>query len=56
MLLLFPGCLSIKTEHDIKPIEINMNINLKIDKELDDYFDDIYGTSESQKTTTDISK
>lgn len=28
------GCLSVKTEHEVKPIEINMNINLKVDKEI----------------------
>lgn len=30
------GCLSVKTEHEVKPIEINMNINLKVDKQLDE--------------------
>ncbi len=31
------GCLSVKTEHAVKPIEINMNINLKVDKAIDDH-------------------
>lgn len=37
------GCMSLKTEHDIKPIHITMDINLKIDRQLDTYLDDIYG-------------
>jgi uncharacterized protein YdbL (DUF1318 family) len=34
--LAFAGCLSVKTEHEVKPIEINMNINLKLDKQLEE--------------------
>ena len=30
------GCLSVKTQHEVKPIEINMNINLKLDKQLEE--------------------
>jgi len=33
------GCLSIKTEHEIKPIHITMDVNLKMQKELDKAFD-----------------
>ena len=29
------GCLSVKTENEIKPIHITMDVNLKVDKELD---------------------
>ena len=29
------GCLAIKTEHEVKPIQITMDVNLKVDKELD---------------------
>ena len=29
------GCLNVKTESEIKPIHITMDINLKVDKELD---------------------
>ena len=39
------GCLAVKTEHEVKPIHITMDINLKIDRELDNYFDDIYDDS-----------
>lgn len=35
------GCFSIKTEHDIKPIHITMDINLKVDRELENFFGDI---------------
>lgn len=34
--LAFAGCLSVKTQHEVKPIEINMNINLKMDKQLEE--------------------
>ena len=29
------GCLAIKTEHEVKPIQITMDVNLKVDRELD---------------------
>lgn len=32
----FAGCLAVKTQHEVKPIEINMNINLKLDKQLEE--------------------
>ena len=35
------GCLSVKTEHEIKPIHITMDVNLKVDHELDKFFSDI---------------
>ncbi len=31
------GCLAIKTEHEIKPIHITMDVNLKVQKELEDF-------------------
>ncbi len=31
------GCLSIKTEHEIKPIHITMDVNLKVQKELEEF-------------------
>ena len=34
------GCLSVKTENEIKPIHITMDINLKVDKEIDKAFAD----------------
>ena len=34
------GCISVKTESEIKPIHITMDINLKVDKELDKAFSD----------------
>jgi len=34
------GCISVKTESEIKPIHITMDVNLKIDKELDRAFAD----------------
>lgn len=34
--LVLTGCLSVNTKHEVKPIEINMNINLKMDKQLEE--------------------
>jgi len=38
--LLAAGCLSVKTENEIKPIHITMDVNLKVDKELDKVYAD----------------
>ena len=32
------GCLSVKTEHEVKPISMTIDINLKVDKEIDKAF------------------
>ena len=34
------GCINVKTESEIKPIHITMDVNLKVDKELDRAFAD----------------
>jgi len=34
------GCISVKTENEIKPIHITMDINVKVDKEIDKAFAD----------------
>ena len=34
-LLAAVGCISVKTENEIKPIHITMDVNLKVDKEID---------------------
>ena len=39
-LLSVAGCFTVKTESEIKPIHITMDINLKVDKELDKAFAD----------------
>lgn len=39
-LLSAAGCFTVKTESEIKPIHITMDVNLKIDKELDKAFAD----------------
>ena len=31
------GCVSVKTEHEIKPIHITLDVNLKVQKELEDF-------------------
>jgi len=39
-LLAAVGCLSVKTESEIKPIHITMDVNLKVDNELDKVYAD----------------
>ena len=39
-LLSAPGCFTVKTESEIKPIHITMDVNLKVDKEIDKTFAD----------------
>ncbi len=39
--MLVSGCFSVKSEHEIKPIHITMDINLRVDRELDNFFGDI---------------
>ena len=39
-LLSVAGCFTVKTESEIQPIHITMDINLKVDKELDKAFAD----------------
>lgn len=39
MVMLGAGCLSVKTEHEIKPIHITMDVNLKVQKELESFLD-----------------
>lgn len=34
------GCFSVKTESEVKPIHITLDVNLKVDKELDKTFQD----------------
>lgn len=38
--VLAAGCIQLKTESEIKPIHITMDVNLKVDKELDRAFSD----------------
>lgn len=40
------GCISLKSQHEIKPIHITMDINLKMDRELDRYFGDAAGEAQ----------
>ena len=44
------GCIQVKTESEIKPIHITMDVNLKVDKELDKAFAD----ENRQKPTGDF--
>jgi hypothetical protein len=39
--LLSGGCLSLKTEHEVKPIHVTVDVNVKVDKALDDFFGDL---------------
>ncbi len=54
--LLLGGCLNIKTEHEIKPVYITVDVNLKVQKELDNFFGDIDAASATRnysETTTE---
>lgn len=49
------GCFQIKTENEIKPIEvkpihITVDINVKVDRALDDFFGDLDATETGGKT------
>jgi hypothetical protein len=37
------GCLTLKTQHEVKPIHITMdvNLNVKVEKALQDFFGDL---------------
>lgn len=64
--LLCSGCFSVKTESEIKPIHITMDINLKmqVDKSLDSFFGDLdavaveapAGASAATETKTEEAK
>jgi len=41
LLLLFSGCVSVKTQHRIEPISITVDVNVKVDRALDDFFGDL---------------
>ncbi len=41
------GCFTIKTEHEVKPIQINVDVNLKVERELEDLFGDIDAASDT---------
>lgn len=40
---LLSGCLTLKTQHEVKPIHITMdvNLNVKVEKALQDFFGDL---------------
>lgn len=38
-LSLCAGCFSLKTEHEVKPIHITMDINVKVQKDLENFLD-----------------
>jgi len=50
-LLLFSGCVTVKTEHKIEPINITVDINVKVDNALEDFFGDIDTQSEYRTET-----
>ena len=37
-IVLAAGCISVKTEHEVKPISIDMKVKVQVDKELDQSF------------------
>ena len=49
----FTGCFTIKTEHEVKPIQITVDVNLKVQRELDDLFGDIDNASTTLEAPDD---
>ena len=52
------GCFQIKTENEIKPIEvkpihITVDINVKVDRALDDFFGDLDSSSGATVSATE---
>lgn len=43
------GCLSVKTEHEIKPIHITMDINLKVKQDVENYLNDAKNRSRARR-------
>lgn len=41
VVVLTAGCTTIKTEHRVEPIEINVNVRVQVDRKLDDFFGDL---------------
>ncbi len=42
--IIFPnlvGCVSVKTEHRVEPIQITMDVNVRLERELEDVFGDL---------------
>jgi len=37
-LSLLTGCVSVKTEHRVEPIQITMDVNVRLEKELEESF------------------
>lgn len=48
LMLVLGGCLNIKTQHEIKPVYITVDVNLKVQKELDNFFGDIDAASKTR--------
>ena len=41
LLALTFGSCTIKTEHEVKPIEINVNVRVQVEQQLDNFFADL---------------
>lgn len=39
--LCLTSCVKVRTESEVKPIHITVDVNIKVDRELDKFFDDI---------------
>lgn len=40
------GCVSVKTEHKVEPIQITMDVNVRLERELEDAFGDLDARSQ----------
>ena len=43
------GCMTIRTEHEVEPIYVTVDVNLRVERELDDFF----GSIDEQAETVD---
>jgi hypothetical protein len=41
------GCLTVRTQHEVKPIHITVDVNLKVQNALNDFFGDLDRKSET---------
>ena len=40
------GCVSVKTEHRVEPIQITMDVNVRLERELEDAFGELDARSQ----------
>lgn len=46
VVLSLSGCVSVKTEHKVEPIQITMDVNVRLERELENAFGDLDARSQ----------